>query len=120
MVHCFALSAVFCLHSYFVVHCVMVDWKSSYTCLQVVLLLHILNVLAPLEPFANKICHFDHECHCFGLCVNCFENVEFELTAASKQSRKTVIAACTSSLATDQSNQQRFMSPEGTYLLGFG
>ena len=80
------------------------------------LLLHILNVLARLEPFANKMFHFDHEC----LSVNCFENVELELTAASKQSRKTVIAACTSSLATDQSNQQRFMSPEGTYLLGFG
>ena len=49
--------------------------------------------MARLELFANTMCHFDHECHCFGLCVNCFENVEFELTAASKQSRKTVICS---------------------------
>ena len=40
--------------------------------------------------YEDKMCHFVQECHCFGLCVNCFENVEFELTAASKQSRKTV------------------------------
>ena len=56
---------------------------------QNLLLLHILNLLARLAPFANKMWHFDHECHCFGLGVNRFENVEFELTAASKQSRKS-------------------------------
>ena len=32
---------------------------------QNLLLLHILNVLARLEPFANKMCHLDHECRCF-------------------------------------------------------
>ena len=31
---------------------------------QNLLLLHILNVLAQLEPFINKMCHFDHKCHC--------------------------------------------------------
>ena len=81
---------------YFVVHCVMIYWKSSYSCLQVVLfegkicLLHILNVLARLEPFANKMCHFDRECHCSACVLTVLKNVEFELTAASKQSRKTV------------------------------
>ena len=32
------------------------------------------------------MCHFEYECHWFGLYVNCFENVEFDLTAAPKQS----------------------------------
>ena len=34
---------------------------------QNLLLLHILIVLAQLEPFANKMCHFDHACQCFSL-----------------------------------------------------
>ena len=40
---------------------------------QNLLLLHILNVLAWLEPFADKMCHFDHECHSFSLCGNCWK-----------------------------------------------
>ena len=44
---------------------------------QNLLLLHILNVLARLKPFANQMCHFDHECHCFSVCVNCFEMWHF-------------------------------------------
>lgn len=50
-----------------------------------------VNVLAPLVPFTNKICHFGNEGHYLGLCVNCCENEESELTTTSKQSRRAVI-----------------------------
>lgn len=57
---------------------------------QHLLLFHISNVLARLEPYANKTCHFDNESLCLGLCVNCLENVEFAVMQQSSQSRKTV------------------------------
>lgn len=45
--------------------------------------------LGTVRAFCGQT-HFDHKCHSLSLCANCFENEEFELTAAWKQSRQTV------------------------------
>lgn len=77
-----AIGYIATLHAlYFVVHCVIID----YTCLQVVLFEGKISYFKCFDTVASKMCHFDHECCCLGLCVNCFENVGFGL-----QSRKTV------------------------------
>ena len=82
---------------YFVFWCPLCnDWLKEFICLfascvdwwQILLLVHILNVSAWLEPFANKMCHFDHQWRCLGLCVKCFEKCVVSVDNCTKATNK--------------------------------